>query len=67
MDITPTSLSESTVTEVSLYFDCTCPFAWVTSRWLKEVQAHPDYSGLRIRWIPMSLSVLNEGDRKSVV
>lgn len=47
-----------TNTQVSMYFDATCPYAWVTSRWLKEVEKARD---LRVNFIPMSLAVLNEG------
>ncbi|MCV7259594.1 mycothiol-dependent nitroreductase Rv2466c family protein [Mycobacterium shimoidei] len=42
------------MTNVELYVDPVCPFAWVTSRWL---QAADRGSGLR----QMSLAVLNEG------
>lgn len=42
----------------TIFVDPTCPFAWITSSWLAEVEAH---SGLPVHRELMSLSVINEG------
>ena len=43
---------------VEMWFDPLCPWAWMTSRWLMEVEQVRD---LEVTWSQMSLSVLNEG------
>jgi 2-hydroxychromene-2-carboxylate isomerase len=47
--------SEKTL--VDFWFDPSCPWAWMTSRWVDEVAEHRD---LEVTWHIMSLAVLNE-------
>ncbi|NQX27597.1 DsbA family protein [Microbacteriaceae bacterium VKM Ac-2854] len=45
------------MTSVDFWFDPSCPWAWMTSRWVDEVTPARD---LDVTWHIMSLAVLNE-------
>jgi hypothetical protein len=42
--------------DINFYFDPVCPFAWMTSKWVRKVQAQRDYS---VDWRFISLRLLN--------
>lgn len=54
-----TVLASAQPTAVDFWFDPSCPWAWMTSRWVAEVAQHRD---LEVTWRVMSLAVLNEGN-----
>lgn len=46
------------VTDVEFFFDPSCPWTWITSRWLATVASHRD---LAVTWRTWSLPMNNEG------
>ena len=46
---------------IDFYFDLMCPWAYQTSKWIREVRQH---NGLDIRWKFFSLEEINRGEGK---
>jgi 2-hydroxychromene-2-carboxylate isomerase len=44
------------VADLNFYFDPVCPFAWMTSKWVRQVTAARDYT---VEWRFISLRLLN--------
>ena len=44
--------------DIRFYFDPVCPFAWITSKWVRMVAAQRDYA---VDWRFISLRMINSG------
>jgi len=50
-------MTEQEPTQLDFWFDPLCPWAWITSRWVLEVEK---VRPVQARWHVMSLAILNE-------
>jgi 2-hydroxychromene-2-carboxylate isomerase len=51
-----TASSPAGAADISFYFDPVCPFAWITSQWIRKVAAQRDYA---VEWRFISLRLIN--------
>jgi hypothetical protein len=51
-----TAVEPKPMADLHFYFDPVCPFAWMTSKWVRMVAAQRDY---RVDWRFISLRILN--------
>jgi hypothetical protein len=51
-----TTASTARAADISFYFDPVCPFAWITSQWIRRVAAQRDYT---VDWRFISLRLIN--------
>ena len=54
-----TSTPGAPMADLAFHFDPVCPFCWMTSRWVRQVQS---LRGLDVEWRFVSLALLNDED-----